>query len=177
MFLLCLSIKEDETDDENEDERTMSCSEPEDEEGLLSSSGAAQLAARLRATAQRFFRNMGRVAAVTLLALAGKTTPTEHAKHPTARGNKYYYYFKSMYLKVFSEDPKCYVTYEIWIACVEGFTIVYLCRDRHAVKSQHVGFVFCRYHLAVRLLCLLLPALHRRVHVVGLSLSHQSSGL
>ncbi|KAI7813887.1 piezo-type mechanosensitive ion channel component 1 isoform X2 [Triplophysa rosa] len=68
--------EEDETEDENEDERTMSCSEPEDEEGLLSSSGAAQLAARLRATAQRFFRNMGRVAAVTLLALAGITLPS-----------------------------------------------------------------------------------------------------
>lgn len=51
----------------------MSCSETEDEEGLYSSSGAAQLAARLRATALRVLRNMGRVLAVTLLALAGNT--------------------------------------------------------------------------------------------------------
>lgn len=46
----------------------LSCSETEDEESPYS----AQLAARLRATAQRFLRNMGRILAVTLLALAGK---------------------------------------------------------------------------------------------------------
>lgn len=68
--------EEDETEDEDDEERTMSCSETEDEEGLYSSSGAAQLAARLRATAQRFLRNMGRVLAVTLLALAGITLPS-----------------------------------------------------------------------------------------------------
>lgn len=50
----------------------LSCSETEDEESPYSSSRAAQLAARLRATAQRFLRNMGRILAVTLLALAGK---------------------------------------------------------------------------------------------------------
>ncbi|KAI2662263.1 Piezo-type mechanosensitive ion channel component 1 [Labeo rohita] len=48
----------------------LSCSEVEDEQSPYSSSGAAQLAARLRATAQRFLRNMGRILAVTLLALA-----------------------------------------------------------------------------------------------------------
>uniref|UniRef100_A0A671QYV1 Piezo-type mechanosensitive ion channel component 1-like n=1 Tax=Sinocyclocheilus anshuiensis TaxID=1608454 RepID=A0A671QYV1_9TELE len=41
-----------------------------------SSSGAAQLAARLRATAQHFLRNMGRILAITLLALAGITLPS-----------------------------------------------------------------------------------------------------
>nr|XP_055072382.1 piezo-type mechanosensitive ion channel component 1 isoform X2 [Misgurnus anguillicaudatus] len=66
----------EEEDEDVEDERTMSCSETEDEEGLYSSSGAAQLAARLRATAQRFLRNMGRVVAVTLLALAGIALPS-----------------------------------------------------------------------------------------------------
>ncbi|RXN17679.1 piezo-type mechanosensitive ion channel component 1-like protein [Labeo rohita] len=50
--------------------------EVEDEQSPYSSSGAAQLAARLRATAQRFLRNMGRILAVTLLALAGITLPS-----------------------------------------------------------------------------------------------------
>uniref|UniRef100_A0A671QYV4 Piezo-type mechanosensitive ion channel component 1-like n=1 Tax=Sinocyclocheilus anshuiensis TaxID=1608454 RepID=A0A671QYV4_9TELE len=43
---------------------------------LTSRSGAAQLAARLRATAQHFLRNMGRILAITLLALAGITLPS-----------------------------------------------------------------------------------------------------
>uniref|UniRef100_A0A672KGU6 Piezo type mechanosensitive ion channel component 1 (Er blood group) n=1 Tax=Sinocyclocheilus grahami TaxID=75366 RepID=A0A672KGU6_SINGR len=43
---------------------------------LTSRSGAAQLAARLRATAQHFLRNMGRIQAITLLALAGITLPS-----------------------------------------------------------------------------------------------------
>uniref|UniRef100_A0A8C1RLV0 Piezo-type mechanosensitive ion channel component 1 n=1 Tax=Cyprinus carpio TaxID=7962 RepID=A0A8C1RLV0_CYPCA len=50
--------------------------ETEDEESPYSSSGAAQLAARLRATAQRFLKNMGRILAITLLALAGITLPS-----------------------------------------------------------------------------------------------------
>lgn len=50
----------------------LSCSETEDEESPYSSNRAAQLAAHLRATAQRFLRNMGRILAVTLLALAGE---------------------------------------------------------------------------------------------------------
>uniref|UniRef100_A0A672MF10 Piezo type mechanosensitive ion channel component 1 (Er blood group) n=1 Tax=Sinocyclocheilus grahami TaxID=75366 RepID=A0A672MF10_SINGR len=54
----------------------LSCSETEDEESPYSSSRAAQLAARLRATAQHFLRHMGRILAVTLLALAGITLPS-----------------------------------------------------------------------------------------------------
>uniref|UniRef100_A0A673G3W9 Piezo-type mechanosensitive ion channel component 1-like n=1 Tax=Sinocyclocheilus rhinocerous TaxID=307959 RepID=A0A673G3W9_9TELE len=50
--------------------------ESEDEESPYSSSRAAQLAARLRATAQHFLRHMGRILAVTLLALAGITLPS-----------------------------------------------------------------------------------------------------
>ncbi|XP_042616897.1 piezo-type mechanosensitive ion channel component 1-like isoform X3 [Cyprinus carpio] len=71
--------EEDETEDddvEGEDEEMLSCSETEDEENPYSSSGAAQLAARLRATAQRFLKNMGRILAITLLALAGITLPS-----------------------------------------------------------------------------------------------------
>ncbi|XP_051948231.1 piezo-type mechanosensitive ion channel component 1-like isoform X1 [Xyrauchen texanus] len=69
--------EEDVSEDEDEEEGMLSCSETEDEEGgLYSSSGAAQLAARLRATAQRFLRNMGRILAITLLALAGITLPS-----------------------------------------------------------------------------------------------------
>ncbi|XP_051565072.1 piezo-type mechanosensitive ion channel component 1 isoform X1 [Myxocyprinus asiaticus] len=74
-----LQHEEDETEDEDEDEEEgmLSCSETEDEKGgLYSSSGAAQLAAHLRATAQRFLRNMGRILAVTLLAVAGITLPS-----------------------------------------------------------------------------------------------------
>uniref|UniRef100_A0A8C2E3E4 Piezo-type mechanosensitive ion channel component 1 n=1 Tax=Cyprinus carpio TaxID=7962 RepID=A0A8C2E3E4_CYPCA len=73
-------VHEDETEDdddvEGEDEGMLSCSETEDEESPYSSSRAAQLAAHLRATAQRFLRNMGRILAVTLLALAGITLPS-----------------------------------------------------------------------------------------------------
>uniref|UniRef100_A0A8C1L9I4 Piezo-type mechanosensitive ion channel component 1 n=1 Tax=Cyprinus carpio TaxID=7962 RepID=A0A8C1L9I4_CYPCA len=73
-------LQEDETEDdddvEGEDEGMLSCSETEDEESPYSSSRAAQLAAHLRATAQRFLRNMGRILAVTLLALAGITLPS-----------------------------------------------------------------------------------------------------
>ncbi|TRY96182.1 hypothetical protein DNTS_026761, partial [Danionella cerebrum] len=68
----------DETEDdytEGEDEG-ISESETEDEDYPSSSSGAAQLAAHLRATAQRFLRNLSRVLAVTLLALAGITLPS-----------------------------------------------------------------------------------------------------
>uniref|UniRef100_A0A673I3B7 Piezo-type mechanosensitive ion channel component 1-like n=1 Tax=Sinocyclocheilus rhinocerous TaxID=307959 RepID=A0A673I3B7_9TELE len=54
----------------------LSCSATEDEESPYSSSGAAQLSARLRATAQHFLRNMGRILAITLLALAGITLPS-----------------------------------------------------------------------------------------------------
>uniref|UniRef100_A0A671QYS1 Piezo-type mechanosensitive ion channel component 1-like n=1 Tax=Sinocyclocheilus anshuiensis TaxID=1608454 RepID=A0A671QYS1_9TELE len=71
--------EEDETEDddvEGEDEEMLSCSATEDEESPYSSSGAAQLAARLRATAQHFLRNMGRILAITLLALAGITLPS-----------------------------------------------------------------------------------------------------
>ncbi|KTG39397.1 hypothetical protein cypCar_00017072 [Cyprinus carpio] len=72
--------EEDETEDdddvEGEDEGMLSCSETEDEESPYSSSRVAQLAAHLRATAQRFLRNMGRILAVTLLALAGITLPS-----------------------------------------------------------------------------------------------------
>uniref|UniRef100_A0A672MJ38 Piezo type mechanosensitive ion channel component 1 (Er blood group) n=1 Tax=Sinocyclocheilus grahami TaxID=75366 RepID=A0A672MJ38_SINGR len=73
--------QEDETEDddddvEGEDEGMLSCSETEDEESPYSSSRAAQLAARLRATAQHFLRHMGRILAVTLLALAGITLPS-----------------------------------------------------------------------------------------------------
>ncbi|XP_016147715.1 piezo-type mechanosensitive ion channel component 1-like [Sinocyclocheilus grahami] len=71
--------EEDETEDddvEGEDEEMLSCSATEDEESPYSSSGAAQLAARLRATAQHFLRNMGRIQAITLLALAGITLPS-----------------------------------------------------------------------------------------------------
>ncbi|KTF86022.1 hypothetical protein cypCar_00014449 [Cyprinus carpio] len=74
-----LYVQEDETEDddvEGEDEEMLSCSETEDEESPYSSSGAAQLAARLRATAQRFLKNMGRILAITLLALAGITLPS-----------------------------------------------------------------------------------------------------
>ncbi|XP_696355.4 piezo-type mechanosensitive ion channel component 1 isoform X1 [Danio rerio] len=67
--------EDDDEDVEGEDEGMLSCSETEDEESP-SSSSAAQLAARLRATAQRFLRNMGRILAVTLLALAGITLPS-----------------------------------------------------------------------------------------------------
>uniref|UniRef100_A0A671QYY7 Piezo-type mechanosensitive ion channel component 1-like n=1 Tax=Sinocyclocheilus anshuiensis TaxID=1608454 RepID=A0A671QYY7_9TELE len=70
---------QDETEDddvEGEDEEMLSCSATEDEESPYSSSGAAQLAARLRATAQHFLRNMGRILAITLLALAGITLPS-----------------------------------------------------------------------------------------------------
>ncbi|XP_039546699.1 piezo-type mechanosensitive ion channel component 1 isoform X1 [Pimephales promelas] len=74
------SLQEDETEDEDEDvereDEGMSCSETEEEESARASSGAAQLAARLRVTAQRFLRNMGRILAVTLLALAGITLPS-----------------------------------------------------------------------------------------------------
>uniref|UniRef100_A0A8C1UWN1 Piezo-type mechanosensitive ion channel component 1-like n=1 Tax=Cyprinus carpio TaxID=7962 RepID=A0A8C1UWN1_CYPCA len=73
-------LQEDETEDdddvEGEDEGMLSCSETEDEESPYSSSRAAQLAAHLRATVQRFLRNMGRILAVTLLALAGITLPS-----------------------------------------------------------------------------------------------------
>ncbi|XP_016101354.1 piezo-type mechanosensitive ion channel component 1-like [Sinocyclocheilus grahami] len=74
-------MPEDETEDddddvEGEDEGMLSCSETEDEESPYSSSRAAQLAARLRATAQHFLRHMGRILAVTLLALAGITLPS-----------------------------------------------------------------------------------------------------
>uniref|UniRef100_A0A8C1HI08 Piezo type mechanosensitive ion channel component 1 (Er blood group) n=1 Tax=Cyprinus carpio carpio TaxID=630221 RepID=A0A8C1HI08_CYPCA len=73
-------LQEDETEDdddvEGEDEGMLSCSETEDEESPYSSSRVAQLAAHLRATAQRFLRNMGRILAVTLLALAGITLPS-----------------------------------------------------------------------------------------------------
>ncbi|XP_026863143.2 piezo-type mechanosensitive ion channel component 1 isoform X2 [Electrophorus electricus] len=57
--------------------------EQEDEDGRLSSSTpeegpgrAALLTARLRATAQRFLRNVGRLLVVTLLGLAGITLPS-----------------------------------------------------------------------------------------------------
>ncbi|XP_067308143.1 LOW QUALITY PROTEIN: piezo-type mechanosensitive ion channel component 1 [Pseudorasbora parva] len=67
---------EDEDDDAEREDEGLSCSENEDEEGPYSSIGAAHLAARLRATAQRFLRNMGRILAITLLALAGITLPS-----------------------------------------------------------------------------------------------------
>lgn len=50
--------------------------EEEEEEGSGVPSKAALLAARLRATAHRFLRDLGRVLAITLLALAGER-PTE----------------------------------------------------------------------------------------------------
>ncbi|XP_066511035.1 piezo-type mechanosensitive ion channel component 1-like [Hoplias malabaricus] len=63
--------EDEDGDEEEEDEGRQSSSAPEEE-----SSRAALLAARLRATAQRFLRNMGRLLAVTLLALAGITLPS-----------------------------------------------------------------------------------------------------
>ncbi|KAI4888138.1 hypothetical protein NFI96_028501, partial [Prochilodus magdalenae] len=57
--------------DDEEEEGRQSSSAPEDE-----SSRAALLAARLRSAAQRFLRNMGRLLAITLLALAGITLPS-----------------------------------------------------------------------------------------------------
>ncbi|XP_076830673.1 piezo-type mechanosensitive ion channel component 1 [Brachyhypopomus gauderio] len=79
-------IETDEEDEEAEDEDT-ECEEQqqrdEEEEGGLSSitpdegpGRAALLAADLRATAQRFLRNMGRLLVVTLLGLAGITLPS-----------------------------------------------------------------------------------------------------
>uniref|UniRef100_A0A3B4CVA5 Piezo-type mechanosensitive ion channel component n=1 Tax=Pygocentrus nattereri TaxID=42514 RepID=A0A3B4CVA5_PYGNA len=62
--------EEEEEEDEEEDGR-QSSSAPEEE-----SSRADLLAARLRAAAQRFLRNVGRLLAVTLLALAGITLPS-----------------------------------------------------------------------------------------------------
>ncbi|XP_062404521.1 piezo-type mechanosensitive ion channel component 1 isoform X1 [Sardina pilchardus] len=50
--------------------------EDEEEEGSSVPSKAAQLAAKLRATAHRFLRDLGRVLAITLLALAGITLPS-----------------------------------------------------------------------------------------------------
>uniref|UniRef100_A0A8B9GV46 Piezo-type mechanosensitive ion channel component 1 n=1 Tax=Astyanax mexicanus TaxID=7994 RepID=A0A8B9GV46_ASTMX len=73
------------TDEEEEEEDDEDGEEDEDDEedGRQSSSAleeesgrAALLAARLRATAQRFLRNIGRLLAVTLLALAGITLPS-----------------------------------------------------------------------------------------------------
>ncbi|XP_030621028.1 piezo-type mechanosensitive ion channel component 1 [Chanos chanos] len=65
----------DEDDEEGDDEEgRLSHSVPDEEES--SSSTASLLAARLRAAAQKFLRDLGRVLAVTLLALAGITLPS-----------------------------------------------------------------------------------------------------
>ncbi|XP_060714929.1 piezo-type mechanosensitive ion channel component 1 [Tachysurus vachellii] len=65
----------DEEDEEEEDEEEGGGEEEEDRKEEKRR-GPAQLCARLRATAQRFLHNMGRVLAVMLLGLAGITLPS-----------------------------------------------------------------------------------------------------
>ncbi|KAG7468581.1 hypothetical protein MATL_G00144490 [Megalops atlanticus] len=66
--------EEDEEEEEGEEEGRSSPSEPEGD--LSPATRAALLAARLRVTAQRFLRDLGRVLAITLLGLAGITLPS-----------------------------------------------------------------------------------------------------
>lgn len=71
-----MSFQETQTDEEETEE------EEEDEEGEKEdkkeekTKGRAQLCAQLRATAQRFLHNIGRVLAITLLGLAGENQHT-----------------------------------------------------------------------------------------------------
>ncbi|KAG5269960.1 hypothetical protein AALO_G00187070 [Alosa alosa] len=75
-----VSVQEEKGDEEeDEEEGRLSPSvadEEEEEEGSSVPSKAALLAAKLRATAHRFLRDLGRVLAITLLALAGITLPS-----------------------------------------------------------------------------------------------------
>ncbi|MCJ8747419.1 hypothetical protein PDJAM_G00153320 [Pangasius djambal] len=70
--------EETQTDEEEEEEEGEEEGEGEEEEDKKEEKtrGPAQLCARLRAIAQRFLHNMGRVLAVTLLGLAGITLPS-----------------------------------------------------------------------------------------------------
>ncbi|GAA6074314.1 piezo-type mechanosensitive ion channel component 1 isoform X1 [Tachysurus ichikawai] len=73
-----MSFQETQTDEEDEEEEDEEEGGGEEEGDRKEEKrrGPAQLCARLRATAQRFLHNMGRVLAVTLLGLAGERQHT-----------------------------------------------------------------------------------------------------
>ncbi|XP_071237733.1 piezo-type mechanosensitive ion channel component 1-like isoform X1 [Salvelinus alpinus] len=83
-FLSIASDSTQGTEDESETKEGEEEEEEGDEEGMSSPSDpvvsaatrAKQLAARLRATAQKVLRDLGRILAITLLALAGITLPS-----------------------------------------------------------------------------------------------------
>ncbi|XP_014030980.1 piezo-type mechanosensitive ion channel component 1 [Salmo salar] len=66
---------EEEEEEEGDEEGISSPSEPGDDV-VSAATRAKQLAARLRATAQKVLRDLGRILAITLLALAGITLPS-----------------------------------------------------------------------------------------------------
>lgn len=75
--LLNVSFQETQTDEEEEEEEDEEGEREEEEDRKAEKTRVpAQLCARLKATAQRFLHNMGRVLAVTLLGLAGEKLHT-----------------------------------------------------------------------------------------------------